>query len=160
MSFPAIPLSPRPCPGLQRRDVLTGASVLALAGWSPAALAQFRVEVSGVGLTQIPIAIAPFRGGDAAPQNVAGIVQADLERSGLLRAVPPVGGVLDETSRPDLAPWRERQADALLTGSVTRLADGRYDVRFRLWDVVRSQDLGGQSHAVVAADLRLAAHRI
>jgi TolB protein len=160
MSFPAIPLSPRPCPGLQRRDVLAGALVLALAGWSPAALAQFRVEVSGVGLTQIPIAIAPFRGGDAAPQNVAGIVQADLERSGLLRAVPPVGGVLDETSRPDLAPWRERQADALLTGSVTRLADGRYDVRFRLWDVVRAQDLGGLSFPVPVGDLRLAAHRV
>ena len=26
------------------------------------ALAQFRVEVSGIGLTQLPIAIAPFRG--------------------------------------------------------------------------------------------------
>ncbi|MEO7640365.1 MAG: Tol-Pal system protein TolB, partial [Ramlibacter sp.] len=26
------------------------------------ALAQFRVEVTGVGLTQLPIAIAPFRG--------------------------------------------------------------------------------------------------
>jgi TolB protein len=43
---------------------------------------------------------------------------------------------------------------------VTRLADGRYDVRFRLWDVVRAQDLGGQSYAVVVADLRLAAHRL
>jgi hypothetical protein len=45
-------------------------------------------------------------------------------------------------------------------GSVARLADGRWDVRFRLWDVVRGQDLGGQSYAVAVADLRLAAHRI
>jgi TolB protein len=29
-----------------------------------------------------------------------------------------------------------------------------------LWDVVRGQDLGGQSYAVTQADLRLAAHRI
>jgi TolB protein len=43
---------------------------------------------------------------------------------------------------------------------VARLADGRYDVRFRLWDVVRGQDLGGQSYAVTQGDLRLAAHRI
>jgi TolB protein len=43
---------------------------------------------------------------------------------------------------------------------VTRLADGRFDVRFRLWDVVRNQDLGGQSYAVPAGDLRLVAHRI
>jgi TolB protein len=47
-----------------------------------------------------------------------------------------------------------------VVGSVSRLADGRFDVRFRLWDVVRGQDLGGQSYAVAPADLRLAAHRI
>ena len=33
-------------------------------------------------------------------------------------------------------------------------------MRFRLWDVVRGQDLGGQSYAVTVGDLRLAAHRI
>jgi TolB protein len=33
-------------------------------------------------------------------------------------------------------------------------------VRFRLWDVVRGRDLGGQSYAVTQGDLRLAAHRI
>ncbi len=43
---------------------------------------------------------------------------------------------------------------------MTRLADGRYDVRFRLWDVVRGQDLGGQSYTVPQGDLRLASHRI
>jgi TolB protein len=40
------------------------------------------------------------------------------------------------------------------------LADGRFDIRFRLWDVVRGQDLGGQSYAVTQSDLRLAAHRM
>jgi len=37
-----------------------------------------------------------------------------------------------------------------------------YDVRFRLWDVVKpqGQDLGGQSFPVPQGDLRLAAHRI
>jgi TolB protein len=48
----------------------------------------------------------------------------------------------------------------MVTGSVTLLADGRYDVRLRLWDIVRGQDLGGQSYTVGAADLRLSAHRI
>lgn len=123
------------------------------------ALAQFRVEVSGVGLTQIPVAIAAFRGEEQSPQKIAAIVQADLERSGQFKATDPGTG-LDETSRPDLASLRQRGADAVVAGSVTRLADGRFDVRFRLWDAVRNQDLGGQSHAVVAGDLRLAAHRI
>ena len=124
------------------------------------AFAQFRVEVTGVGTTQLPIAVAAFRSDDAAPQKIAAIVQADLERSGQFRAVDAAGVALDETSRPDVALWRQRKADSLVTGSVTRLADGRYDVRFRLWDVVMGQDLGGQSYAVTTGDLRLAAHRI
>ncbi|MDP1565160.1 MAG: Tol-Pal system beta propeller repeat protein TolB [Polaromonas sp.] len=126
----------------------------------PASWAQFRVEVSGVGLTQLPIAIAAFRGDAQSPQKIAAIVQADLERSGQFRAVDASGNPLDESSRPDLALWRQRAADSLLTGSITRLADGRYDVRCRLWDVVRGQDLGGQSYVVPQGDLRLSAHRI
>lgn len=124
------------------------------------ALAQFRVEVTGVGLTQLPIAIAPFRGEPQSPQKLAAIVQADLERSGQFRGVDASGTQLDETSRPDVALWKQKMADSLVTGSVTRLADGRFDVRFRLWDVVRGQDLGGQGFAVPSGDLRLVAHRI
>jgi TolB protein len=124
------------------------------------ALAQFRVEVSGVGLTQLPIALAPFKGEDASPQKISAIVQADLERSGQFRGVDASGQSLDEASRPDLTLWRQRTADSLVVGSVTRLADGRFDVRFRLWDVVRGQDLGGQSYTVPQGDLRLASHRI
>jgi TolB protein len=143
-------------PALWRRRQL-----VALAGAAALpALAQFRVEVTGVGLTQLPIAIAPFRGEVQAPQKIAAIVQADLERSGQFRAVDSAGAALDEASRPDLTPWRQKGADSLAAGSMTRLADGRWDVRFRLWDVVRGQDLGGQSYAVTVGDLRLAAHRI
>ncbi|MES2532445.1 MAG: Tol-Pal system beta propeller repeat protein TolB [Pseudomonadota bacterium] len=124
------------------------------------ALAQFRVEVSGVGLTQLPIALAPFKGQESSPQKISDIVQADLERSGQFRGVDASGQSLDEASRPDLSLWRQRTADSLVVGSVARLADGRYDVRFRLWDVVRGQDLGGQSYTVPQGDLRLASHRI
>ena len=124
------------------------------------AWAQFRVEVSGVGLTQLPIAIAPFRGEEAYSQKISQIVQADLERSGQFRLVDVAGTLLDESARPDMSVWRQRGADSLLTGSVTRLADGRYDVRFRLWDVVRGQDIGRDGYVVVQGDLRLAAHRI
>ena len=123
------------------------------------AQAQFRVEVSGVGMTQIPVALSAFRGDEQSPQKMASIVQADLERSGQFKILD-TGAGLDESSRPDLSGIRQRGADALIAGSVTRLADGRFDVRFRLWDSVRNQDLGGQSHAVLAGDLRLAAHRI
>ena len=131
------------------------AAVLAV----PPALAQFRVEIAGVGGTQLPIAVARFKDEDKAPQPVSAIVRADLERSGLFKLIE-APGVIDETAQPVMADWRARGADALLTGSVARLADGRYDLRYRLWDVVKGQPLLGQSTAVAAADLRLAAHRI
>ncbi len=139
-----------------RRNVL---AALAATSVAPT-MAQFRVEVTGVGLTQLPIAIAPFRGDAQAPQKIAAIVQADLERSGQFRSIDASGAAMDESSRPDVAMWRQKSADSLATGSITRMADGRYDVRFRLWDVVRGQDLGGQSFVVTQGDLRLVAHRI
>ena len=148
--------SPAAWPRPSRRHVLAAAA----ASSALPALAQFRVEVSGVGLTQLPIAIAPFRGEEQSPQKISAIVLADLERSGQFRSVDATGAVLDETQRPDVAPWRQKGADALATGSVLRLADGRFDIRFRLWDVVRGQDFGGQSYVVAPGDLRLAAHRI
>lgn len=146
-------------PLFKRRNLIklltVGAFPLSATAW-----AQFRVEVSGVGMTQMPIAVATFRGEAQVPQKIGAIVKADLERSGIFRGVDTAGAALDESSRPDMALWKQKGADSLVTGSVTPLADGRFDVRLRLWDVLRSQDLGGQSYAVTAADLRLSAHRI
>ena len=134
--------------------------VCLLACLSFSASAQFRVEVSGVGLTQVPIAIVAFRGEGSAPQKIASIVQADLERSGQFRSIDSQLVQMDESSRPEMTVWRQRGVDALVSGSISPLSDGRFDVRMRLWDVVRGQDLGGQSFAVPAADLRLVAHRL
>jgi TolB protein len=134
------------------------AALLALAAL-PAA-AQFRVEISGVGATQLPIAVVRFRDEDKSNQSPSAIIRADLERSGAFRIVDPGSAALDETGRPQMPEWRAKAADALVAGSVARLADGRYDIRFKLWDVVKGSEIGGQSQAVEAADLRLASHRI
>ena len=150
-------------PCLSRRTALaltTTAGGLAVLGVPMVANAQFRVDVAGVGLTQRPFAIAPFKGRDLLTSKVDDIVTADLERSGLFRVVPMDSEQLDESSRPDLGPWRGRGVDALITGSVNKLADGRWDVRFRLWDVVRAEDLGGVSFPVEGNLGRLAAHRV
>ncbi|MGZ5157182.1 MAG: Tol-Pal system beta propeller repeat protein TolB [Caldimonas sp.] len=123
------------------------------------ARAQFKVEISGVGATQLPIAIARFRDEDRSGQSPSAIIRADLERSGAFRGIDN-SAALDETSQPQWGEWRARSADALVAGSAARLADGRYDLRFKLWDVVKGSDLGGQSSAVEAAELRLGSHRI
>ena len=144
---------------IQRRHFHRSLAAAALLPAWPAARAQFRVEIAGIGATQLPIAITRFRDEDRSGQAVSAIVLADLARSGAFRGVES-SGVLDERSQPQFADWRGRGADALAAGSVTRLADGRFDVRFKLWDVVKGDELIGQALAVPAADLRLAAHRI
>jgi TolB protein len=50
--------------------------------------------------------------------------------------------------------------DALVAGSASRLADGRYEIRAKLWDVVSGQDRGDYRETVAAADLRLSSHRL
>lgn len=130
-------------------------STLALPAW-----AQFRVEVTGVGMTQLPVVIAPFKGEATAPQKLASIVQADLERSGQFKGLTAGSSALDEMSRPDWTTWRQLSAEALVAGSVTRLADGRFDVRARLWDVVKGQEKGDFKDTVSVAELRLSAHRL
>ncbi|MDB5820480.1 MAG: TolB protein precursor, periplasmic component of the Tol biopolymer transport system [Rhizobacter sp.] len=125
----------------------------------PSFAQQFRVEISGVGATQVPIAIARFRGEEAGAGALSAIVRADLERSGVFKGID-TSAVLDENTSPPMADWRSQNVDALVGGSVTVLADGRYDVRFKLWDVVKGAEIGGQASAVTQPDLRLAAHRI
>lgn len=143
-------------PMITRRTLLAAS----LSAGAVPALAQFRVEISGVGATQLPIAIPKFRDEDRAPQQISTIVRADLERSGYFRIVDAGNVALDEAANPAMAEWRGRAADALAGGSVQRLADGRFDVRFKLWDVVKGSALAGEAAAVDPADLRLAAHRI
>ncbi|WP_290874746.1 Tol-Pal system beta propeller repeat protein TolB [Aquabacterium sp.] len=144
------------------RRLIGGTAIVGLASLWPlgAAQAQFRVEISGVGATQIPIAIGKFRDEARSPQPISAIIKADLERSGLFKSLDASADRLDESTRPPLADWRGKGVDALLAGSVSPLADGRFDVRYHLWDVLKQADLGGMSLVVPAQDLRQAAHRI
>lgn len=134
-------------------------AALAAAGSALPAAAQFRIEISGVGATQIPVVVADFRNEGESGVAIASVIRNDLARSGIFRAsASPV--VLDEASEVVSSEWRARGTDAVVGGSVRRLADGRFDVRFKLWDAVKGEQLLGQSKLVLASDLRLAAHRI
>jgi TolB protein len=141
--------------GLSQWLQLVALMCLAVPAW-----AQFRVEVTGVGMTQLPVVIVPFKGEAQVVQKISSIVQADLERSGQFKGLPPGSVQLDEMSRPDWTVWRQLSAEALLAGSVMRLADGRLDIRARLWDAVKGQEKSDFRETVVPADLRLSAHRI
>ncbi len=141
------------------KSLFRTAAVIAFA-WCSLAYAQLRVEITGVGSNQFPIAIANFQRDGDVPQPVDEIVRADLQRSGLFRLVDAGGAALSETAPVNFTDWRGRGADAMVVGSAFRLADGRFDLRFRLYDTVKQAQLDGVSFVSTAAELRLNAHRI
>jgi TolB protein len=142
--------------------VLLSAAALVLAAGS--AYAQLSIEITGAGAQRIPVAIAPFAGEGALPggAGITAIVRADLERSGLFRGleVPPLVPQPSEVSSVNYAEWKSRLADALVLGSVAARPDGRYEVRFRLHDVVKQTAVGGVAYTMTREQLRATAHRI
>jgi TolB protein len=136
------------------------AATLLLAG---PARAQLTIEIIGGGANQIPIAVLPFVGESALPQSISEIVEQDLTRSGRFRTIF-VGGVTplpSEVAQVNFADWKSRLADALVIGQVQRLPDGRFEVRFRLLDVLKQSQIGNVPPVTVtAANLRFNAHRI
>ena len=128
----------------------------ALFGAAPARAQNTRIDVSGIGANQLPIAIARF-GGDR--PLVETVLKSDLTRSSAFRVLP-VDQLMTETSPLDLGSFRNQGADSVLVGSVNRVAEGRYEVRYKLVDSVRQQVLLERTIPVAEGDLRLAAHRV
>jgi TolB protein len=124
-----------------------------------AAHAQVRVEIAGVSGTQIPVAVAAFADESLAPDQVSSIIRADLERSGVFKVIDARQPISD-TASIDLGAFKASGADALVVGSVSRLADGRFQVRYKLLDTVKQAQLSQLSDAVSARNTRLEAHRI
>ncbi len=128
-----------------------------------AANAAMTIEIIGGAANKIPVAIAPFVSGAAngKERDPAEVVGLDLQRSGIFSLVPSTGlGQPGEAQSIAHAQWRARGADAVVVGQVTRLPDGRLDIRFRLYDVVRQIQLAGFSYVVPEALTRSIGHKI
>ncbi len=136
------------------------AFALALVLAAGPAAAQLSIEITGGGANQIPIAVAPFAGEGALPQPLTDVIDADLARSGRFRTLYTGPQNLNEGSPIDFATWRGRNADALVVGGVYPLPNGRYEVRFRLYDVPKQVSLGGLALAMSPQQARATAHRI
>lgn len=124
------------------------------------AQAQLTVEISGSGANRIPVSIADFSGEAGIARALTSVVRSDLDRSGLFKLVDTPGSNLNENSPPDYAAWRSRGIDAATMGSLTATPDGRLEARFRLYDAVKAQGLGGAAYQTAVPQLRAAGHRI
>jgi TolB protein len=65
-----------------------------------------------------------------------------------------------EPSQVNFVDWSSRSTEALVIGGITPLADGRFEVSFRLFDVAKQNQLATTSYTVSASQLRATAHKI
>ncbi|KQN77449.1 MULTISPECIES: Tol-Pal system beta propeller repeat protein TolB [unclassified Duganella] len=131
---------------------------LTIAATMGSAQAQMRIEISGAGSNQIPVAVAGFANEGVAPHMVSAIIKADLERSGAFKIID--AGVISDVNNVDYSGWKAKGADALVVGTVNAMADGRYDVRYKLYDTVKQSQISNLDKAVTAQFTRLSAHLI
>jgi len=140
---------------LARRGLLAAFAAFTLAP----AQAQLRVDISGAGAQQYPIAVADF-GTDPAAQIVSEVIRANLTRTGQFRLVSAAGANLSVDADIAHADWHARGADTVAYGAVTRRADGRYAVRYRLADTVFQAQLDGYEFTGSSEQLRRIAHQV
>ena len=145
-----------------RQFALATLFAIALLFVSQSSRAQLVIDVTTSAGKQIPIALVPFANEAGAPQNITPIISSNLARTGLFRIVNTTGlSVLpSEPSEVNFVDWSSRSAEALVIGGIYAQPDGRFEVRFRLFDVGKQAQLSSLSYTVSAAQLRSTAHKI
>ena len=160
-----------PPPALSRRRLLqlAGGTGLGAATGLLAAPAQaaVRVDINQGNPQPISIALPDFIAGAPAEGDVARgvtqIITGNLQRSGLFAPVNPaafIEKITNSDAVPRFADWRTINAQALVTGRITRQGDGRLKAEFRLWDVFAGQQLDGKQYFTTQDNWRRIGHII
>jgi TolB protein len=153
---------------LSRRHALIGGAGAAAGLLLPSlAAAQTKLQVTEGTVAPLPIAIPNFVAGTQADGEVgvgvAQVITNNLKRSGLFAPIDQAA-FIEKISSIDTAPqfqsWKTINAQALVTGRMTRQSDGRLKAEFRLWDVAAGQQLTGQQYFTSPEYWRRIAHII
>lgn len=112
----------------------------------------------------IPIAVVPFalEGVGAIDHKPADIIEVDLDFSGKFDTLPRAvfAGDPSDLKSVQYQQWRLTKVDAIVIGKVINLGEDQLEVRFRLVDIVRKQQIVGQKFTVHASKIRKVAHQI
>nr|WP_252508715.1 Tol-Pal system beta propeller repeat protein TolB [Magnetospira sp. QH-2] len=131
------------------------------------ALAELRIDITRGKVEPLPLAVTDFVGdrseGDSYGQQIAEVIAADLERSGLFSPIDKKAFIDPRPSMetlPNFANWRVLNAQALIQGRAVMMGDGRLRVEFRLWDVFAQQQMTGLAYFAEPSAWRRIAHII
>ncbi len=128
-----------------------------------ASAADTIVNVDQGNLEPLPIAIADFTGAAPYKSDIAKVVTADLERSGLFKPIDPAvfpERDIDINLDPNFQIWKPSGAQALVNGQVSVDPDGRLRVEFRVWDFSSNKQLLGLQFTASPDSWRRVAHKI
>lgn len=136
----------------------------ALVAFSTPSVAVLTIEINKGELAEIPIAVVPFamEGVSASEQQPADIIESDLGLSGRFETILRSGFLnnphdLDSVKYKD---WRLIKSEVLVVGKVINIGNAQYEVRFRLIDVFREEQMVGQKFVISANKLRKVSHQI
>lgn len=127
--------------------------------------AQTELNVTRGTLKPLPIAI-PYlvnNSGSGIEVDIIGVIESDLERSGLFEPVHRNAFIQDVKGVdqiPDFASWRKIDADYLVTGEVTEGRGGEVKIDFRLWDTRSEKQITGKSFTAPEESWRRVAHLV
>ena len=141
-------------------QVLIAAVATILIGASAPVLAQMNIEITGVGQSLYPIAVMRFKDEQKLPVNITEIIRQDLARSGYFKNTENGNATESDEVIPNYKSWVARGADALAVGSVVQSGGSQFEIRYKLFDIRKSESLGGIKLDASADNLRTAAHKI
>ncbi|PHR58352.1 MAG: Tol-Pal system beta propeller repeat protein TolB [Robiginitomaculum sp.] len=149
-----------------KRALLLAMMVFAT-GFAAPAFASLEIDITRGHLEPTPLAIPSFTGSSEPEREIgrqiAGVIRADLERSGLFKVLDPASYIEHQANidlQPRFAEWRVIRADALLAGRVVIENENRVRVDMRLWDVFAETHLFGQQMGTTPENWRRIAHKI
>jgi len=124
--------------------------------------AALRIDITKSNAEPMPIALPNLPGGTVGA-DIMRVVSADLERSGLFRPISQssfIEQITAQTVTPRFADWRQINATALVTGSISDSGNGKVKVAFRLWDVYGQEQIAGKEYNTSNSNWRRIAHII
>ena len=140
--------------------ILLLVSALALSMISGPSFAQMSIEITGVGQSLYPIAVMRFKDENKLPINITDIIRQDLARSGYFKNTENGNASESDEGTPNFKSWSARGADALVVGSIVQAGSAQFEIHYKLFDVRKSQSLGGLNLNSSADQLRAVAHKI